>query len=240
MNWYKKIRIASVTFSVEGSNEIAQPLHSLDVCHELINFIWYKLGVGGKTGLKMNNIEPDTSETSYNDPLGRINIYMTPETSEEEIRYIIDQYNQYKAGDIKLKFLGISESGIGRGPTARIIISENKTTEMEELPEMNVANGNAFAIIQMLANEGLNIDPNEYGGVINIDELETIINKLEQEEYLVQPYVQEPTEEIGEQGATIYDQGRSYEQLSRYIDKLKEMINYIKINNLPNRNINYG
>jgi len=240
MNWYKKTKYSSISFWIEGSDKISQPMHALDVCGDIHKFIWYVLGIGEEMGLGYNDIEPDTSETDYNDPLGRINVYINPNIKEKSMKYIVNQYNQHRLGDIKLDFLGINKSGARNSDVARIKISENNTTQFEEIPEMNMANGNAFAVFQMLANEGLPINPSEYAGEINIDQLEIIINKLGQEEYLMQPYIKEPTEEEGEGGAKMYDGGRDYDRLKGYLSGLEQMINYVKTNNLPSRVINYG
>ena len=44
-----------------------------------------------------------------------------------------------------------------------------------------MANGNAQAVLQMLANEGLAIDPNEMAGEIDIDQLRAVMSKLEED-----------------------------------------------------------
>ncbi len=241
MNWYKNIKIASVTFALDGTYDMAKPMHALDVCQDLVEYIWYDLKIGETTGIMLNDIEPDISETHHDDPFGRINIYMNSKITEETIRNIIDQYNQHKTGYIKLKFLGIDKSRIRNIDTARLIIEENETIHIEEIPTLNVANENAYAIIRMLYNEGIPIASSaDLIGQIEVGALEIAIDNIEQNDYMMQAYTQKPTEEINEQSGGYYDQGRSYEQLKGYLEALREMINYAKMHDLPNKIINYG
>ena len=83
-----------------------------------------------------------------------------------------------------------------------------------------MANSNAHAVLEMLANEGLPVDPNEYAGTIDADQLKTVISKLRQDAYVMQPYTEEPSDEVGEQGAQMFSGGRSLGQLQGYIDGL--------------------
>lgn len=246
MNWYnKQLKTASVTFSIEGAFSAAKPMHSLDVCFDLVNFVWYTLKVGDAIRLMSNDVEPDISETRHDDPFGKINIYMNPNITPEIIEYIIKEYNKHRFGSIKLKLLGTNKSSsrvVDGEPTdtARLIIEENNTTDIEQMPEMNLANGNAIALIKMLEQAGLKVGYDDLIGSINVDELDTVIRQLEQNELTMRSYTEEPTEEINEQGGGMYNQGRSYEQVRSYIDRLKEMINYINTHKLPNRTINYS
>lgn len=242
MNWYKNhLKIASITFSIEGTDKIAQPMNKLDIVNDLANYIFYKMGVGKNLGMKWDDIDPDTSSGDVFAPDGQINIYLRNQIDTQTIERIINGYNKDKAGIIELQFLGINKSGLNPSlDTARILITKNKTTDFQEVPSMNLSNSNAIALLQMLANEGVSIGQDAYSGVIDINQLDEAINRLEQEEYVMQPYTQRPSEETGEHGAKMYDMGRSYEQLKRYLDGLRKMINYVRVNNLPNGNIVYG
>tara|TARA_Y100000310_G_scaffold55023_1_gene50439 strand:+ start:19701 stop:20432 length:732 start_codon:yes stop_codon:yes gene_type:complete len=243
MNWYKKaklVKVASVTFWVEGSQDISQPMHKLDICHDLSNFVFYEMKIGQQFGFQWDDFDPDISSGDFDAPTGPINIYLrNPNIKEGIVKNIIDEYNNYKFGSIKLKFIEINKSGVREDVNvARVLIEENNTVESEQLPEMNIANDNSMALIQLLNNEGMsNLDP--YGGTINADELKAAISNIESNDFIIDTYTQEPGEVEGGIGKA-YDFGRSYEQLKRYINRLKEMINYIEVNNLPIRQINYG
>ena len=243
MNWYKRtnLKLASVSFWINGTDKIAKPMTRLDICHDLANFVFYKLSIGQKLGIRWNDIDPDASSGSVFSPTGNINIYLKNASIKDGIiKGIVEQYNQYRYESIKLKFLMINKSGLNSNlNTARILVEENKTTELQEIPEFNVANANSDALIQLLSNEGMGqLDP--YNGELDINLLKTTIQNIEQNNYIMQPYTQPSTVEQMENGSTFIDYGRSYEQLKGYIDMLKNMINYIEQNNLPDKKINYG
>ena len=50
----------------------------------------------------------------------------------------------------------------------------------------------------------------------------------------------EPTRQIGEQGAVMYDAGRSIDQVKRYMNSLKQIVDYINKNNLPKKEIYFS
>jgi hypothetical protein len=247
MNWYKKAnhkKIASVTFWVEGTDKISQPMNKLDICNNLYRFI-YNNGLSEQLGLGFDAVDPDASSGNVFGPDGPISIYLgNPNVRGETIQNIINKYNEDMAGMIKLRFLEINKSGARRDTNvARILIEENNTTNFEEIPEMNVSNANARALLELLSNEGmegLSGDDEGIGGTLNVAELKNTINNIEQNNYVLNTYTQEPTMEKEEGKPTMYDGGRSYEQLSRYINGLKEIINYIEKNNLPLMQINFG
>ena len=243
MNWYKRANInklASVTFWVEGSDQITQPMTKLDICQDLAQFIFYGINLGQKLGFQWDDIDPDVSSGDVFASTGQFNIYLRNKNIKSGIvENILNQYNEHKQL-IELKLLEINKSGIKPDlNTARVIIVRNDTANLESLPEMNVANANANAIIQLLSNEGMGqLDP--YGGTLDSTQLKTVISNIEQNSYLLDTYTKEPTEDISEGRPIIIDMGRSYERLKGYIDNLKKMINYIEKNNLPVKQINYG
>ena len=242
MNWYKKAfyKQSSVTFWIEGADKITQPMNKLEVCSDLSKFIIYEMKIGQKLGIGWQDVDPDMSSGTVFAPTGQINIYLkNPNIKSGIIENIVDQYNSNRTGLIKLKFLEINKSGARDINVARVLVEENNTTNLEKLPEINIANANSVALIQLLQNEGMsNLDP--YGGTLNIDELKAAIKNIEDNDFTINTYTQEPTEEKTPGQAAMYDHGRSYSQLSSYIDRLKNMISYIEENNLPVKKINYG
>jgi len=242
-NWYKKAfinKFASVTYWIEGSDKISQPMSKGDISNDLARFVFDDLQLGQRLGFTYQDFDPDMSEGNISDSLGNISIYLkNPNIKAGIIENILDKYNQHKQM-IHLTLLNINQSGIDPSlNAARISIDKNDTVESEQLPTMNLSNSNSSALLQLLQNEGVEgLDP--YGGVIPIDTLKQALNNIEQNDFMLNTYTQEPTEESEEGKATVMDFGRSYEQISRYINGLKEMIAYVDNNNLPVREINYG
>ena len=213
----------------------------LDIVNDLFRFVFYELRVGEKFGFDMHSFDPDTSSGSPFDTTGQINIYLkNPNIKGGIIKGIIDQYNQHKAGLINLRLLEINKSGLNPNlNTARVIIEENNTENLEELPTLNVSNSNSVALMQLLGNEGLGqLDP--YSGTLDAGSLKQAIINIEKDDFIMNTFTQERTEEQEEGGPLFIDMGRSLGQLQRYIDVLKGMINYIENKNLPVKKINYG
>ena len=94
MNWYKQanIKIASVSFWIDGLDKISKPMHKLNICSDLHNFIWYNLDMGKELGVSFSDIDPDISEGGAFDPLGRINIYVQPGTDPKTERQEISRH----------------------------------------------------------------------------------------------------------------------------------------------------
>jgi len=243
MNWYKKAhlnKISSVTFWIEGSDRITQPMNKLDICNDLSEFVFYDLKLGRKLGFSSSDdFDPDTSSGDFNEYTGQINIYLeNPAIKSGIISNILEQYNKEKEL-INLSLIEINKSGVRDVNVARVSIDKNDTVNTETIPRMNLANPNALALIQLLENEGMgNLE--KPGGSINVDSLRTVLDNIDQNRYLLQTYTQEPSEETNPGQATMIDQGRSYERMERYINGLREMVDYIDNNNFPVKIINYG
>lgn len=112
-------------------------------------------------------------------------------------------------------------------------------TDYEMPVELNVSNANAQAIIDML---GLEFDYSGYIPPERMPELRRKLIKLKNGE--IDAYTKEPTKQQGPvrrykdddgmdrigRGATVYDFGRSNEQVKRYIDKLLELLDFAQKN----------
>jgi hypothetical protein len=115
---------------------------------------------------------------------------------------------------------------------------EGKTTEyVSNSPELNVANANGSAILNMLG-----LDNNDYSGVIHNKDLPNIrrtLLKLKNSD--ISKHTQEPThtkgkisvkhdDELGvpriSRGAEVYDMGRSQSQINRYVDSFLELVTF--------------
>jgi hypothetical protein len=108
-------------------------------------------------------------------------------------------------------------------------------------PELNVSNSNGIAIQEML---GLDAD---YSGVIPYEELPNLIRKLiKLKNQSVSQYTQEPNKSqgsmgswedeqgqthIGRKGPTMYDFGRSQQQVESYIERLIKLIQFAQKHN---------
>ena len=239
MNWFKKI--ASVTFSIADTDKVSQPMNLLDICSDISNFIYYEAKIGKDTGIKFDHIEPDTSRSQFDAPLGYINFYLHKTNVDiEYIKRAIEMYNQSRMGKIKIAVHQEDQSGVRKGNVIRLEVIENDTVNYEEIPDMNLSNENARALLKLLGDEGVSNVSDELGGQLNINEVKQAILDIEANGYVIQTYTQKPMMEEGEGGSSFYQGGRSIEQFRRYFETLKQMIDYVEQNNISNRFINYG
>jgi len=237
-NWYKQyIKIASVSFYIEGTEKIAQPMGLLDICNDITKFIYHTKDVKGLR-FTYDTISPDTSSSDFDAPTGIINFYLTdPKIDINFVKEIIQNYNKIKYPFIKIDIMKQEQSNSYVYQVVRLNVIENRTKEYEYVPEFNIANDNFHALIELLHQYGLNIDTNEYTGSIDVNDLQKILSSLGTDDYLLEPFASEPSKEKGDKGMTMIDFGRSKEQLRSYLEMLKKMIDYIKKNNLPNGKI---
>jgi len=240
MNWFRKtIKLASVTFFIEGSENIAQPMTLLDISFDIVKFILYEKKLKGLK-LTYDSISPDTSSNDYYATTGIINFYLTdPRLNKDFVTSLVEDYNKYKP-NIRVSVGPEEQSGIYKHKVIRLHIFENNTTEIEEIPSFNVSNDNARAILTLLKNNGLNIDPNSYAGVIDVDNLKQALQQIQSEDFQIPAHTQ-PSTTISEPGNSIItDMGRSQEQINRYLSNFAEIIKWIDKNDLPSRKINYA
>ena len=239
MNWFKKI--ASVTFWIDDTDKISQPMNLLDICEDIKNFIYYEAKIGENTGIIFDSIEPDTSRSEYDGPLGYINFYLY--NTNVDISYVeeaINMYNASRFNKIKIAVRGEDESGVRKGNVIRLEVIENNTVNFEQIPIMNLSNANARILLYLLRNEGVSNISDDLMGQININELKNAIMDIESNDFVLQTYTRDTTIDQEEGKPTMIDFGTNIEQIKRYFENLKQMINYIEQNNIPNRIINYG
>ena len=244
MNWFKKIafkKTASVTFSIEGTYNVAQPMDLLTISSDLINFIFY---VKKLKGLKItyDSIAPDTSSSDYSAPTGIINFYLSdPRLNIEFVKSLISDYNEYKDPFIALDVLREEKSGVSKYNVIRINVVKNETTDIEKLPELNVSNSNAIALLTLLSHYGTPVNIDDLSGSIDVNILENAINRIDNMDVdVLDDYTQESSQSTGENGARAIDFGRSKQQVERYLAGLRSIINYARKENLSNAQIQYA
>ncbi len=225
MNWYKTIKIATLNFSIEGTDKISQPMTTHNILYDLLNFI-PTLNISGKIGLDAGN------EVSVNAATGEIKLYMSNEINANTMVDIIYEYNQYRAGQVELTLLEFDETSEVNFNNTTILVSENETSGIEQIPKAKVSIHETDIFLRMLYEQGMLIDLNFNSGTLDINQLEKIINKLEQNENLIRPYTDE---NMTNPGQGLIPLGK----LKVYFFQLKNMINYIRKNNLPNKVIKY-
>jgi len=238
MNWYKKTtKFASISFYIEDSHKVAQPTNLLEICFDITKFIYYVKNLKGLK-IRQDSVAPDTSHSRFDEPTGTINFYLTDERVDKAfVDSLIHDYNEYKFPSIEIKVGDQEKSGVSDFDVVRLHVTKNDTFDLEELPSINLVNTNAAMLLNLLQANGVNVDPNEFSGVINVDELKAALNRIEQEEYQLPAYTRdtEISEEPGK--AKLHDFGVDVSRIKRYLDGLKIIAQYIDNNNLTNRNI---
>jgi len=238
MNWFKKI--ASVTFSISDSHKIAQPMDLMNIASDLVEFVFFVKGLKG-LNIRYDHIVPDMSSSDISAPKGIINFYLSdPRLTLDFVKMLVNDYNKHKDPHIALEVLKEEKSGIMKYNVVRINVVKNDTIEFEHLPEFNIANSNAIALLTLLSHYGMPVK-DESVGDLDVDILEQVLNRIDAIDYdVLDSYTQDLEESIGEHGAISIDLGRSKEQLERYLSSLKSMVSYIRQSNMPNAEIQYG
>jgi len=238
LNWYKNIiKLASISFYIEDSHKVAQPMNLLEICFDISKFIYY---VKNLKGLDMthDHISPDTSHSRFDAPTGTINFYLSDKrVNKEFVESLIHDYNQYKYPLIEIKVGEQEKSGVSKFDVVRLHVVKNETVDIEELPSMNLANVNAALLLNLLQANGVSVDPNESSGVINVDELKVALDRIDQEEYQLPAYTREPEIEDKPGQVQSYGFGVDISRIKRYLEGLKIIVQYIDNKNLANRNI---
>lgn len=199
----------------------------MDLSYVLQKFASEKVGFY----LDINSISPDGDD--FDKMEGIINWYVTDKVSEEQQRQIIQEWIQeMQLLDYKIKVTGpdvsgLNESGFSPGPGVgdestlmvyRIHVLQNGSLNYMQVPDMNVSNVNAQALMTALG------VPFDYVGSIDLHELKT---KLEMfTPYHRQELVQDPTSGGEEGKVEWYDAGRSEDRVDRYIDNLTRMVDF--------------
>jgi hypothetical protein len=192
MNWYKRahVKTASVTFMIEGTHNIAKPMTVLDVCSDIEKYLFYVAKIHPSFGVGWQDIDPNPDDAW--EPTGFIEFYLqNPHLKEGIIKGWVAGYNEHKAGAIVLRFVGISQSDRFKNMRqANLEVIENNTSTMEGIPQFNVANANAIALITMLQHAGLTSAQDPYHGILNVDDLQAALKNIADNDYMIQTFTQ--------------------------------------------------
>jgi len=158
-------KFASVTFFPSGSHKMAGPKDLDSIARDMA-------GIGSQKGI-LGGIDPmeimaDGLEVGKF--TGIINVYLPSKESVKSVKDLVDAFNKEQAGIIELALLRVDRSKMRDMPVARVEVVKNETSEYEGIPEANMANANAKMVLEMLAQHGLPVDPNEYTGSFSVDD----------------------------------------------------------------------
>jgi hypothetical protein len=156
-NWLQKIaasicKTASITFSIQGSGRISQPKTLQSICHDIDQLI-------GDTyprswivdGLLNNTIVPDAPQ--WDDLMGNINWYVPAQVDPSEVEpYISMAIKELALLGIDIQASQKSRSRMMHPHAYKIVLQvrNNETQNIEKIPKLNLANGNAGTILELL------------------------------------------------------------------------------------------
>lgn len=242
-NWYKTAKVvqASITFYPAGSDKIAKPMGVGEISFELMRFI--KL-----PGVHAGHNDIMTDGDDFFKALGIINFYENKKSglTPPIVQNIVADYNQFKAGIVVLKIQKREISKMYNCPVVRVEVVLNHTLDYPEIPEINVSNNSAYQFLTYLKDQGLRVDPEEPNGALSADELKFILSDNRPPSPSSYSNLESPSSiaiqnELGESGATWVNAAKPIdERFQKYIERFKQMIDYIDKYQLPNRTILYN
>lgn len=244
---------ASVTFFLPDSHKISQPKTILDLSHELSNFFFNGTSIQHEVAPVMNDISPDgfddfdkptgtinvyprkRVEPPKNSSIDYIDWYNLSEdekirmgsqvfdNSLENMMPVIDEWISGKEIEGYKIEKQMDVSNMTQGPVLRLHVRENPSTEYESIPEVNMSNSNAAAVIRSM---GLLPEPS---GSIDVDTLLYMINQTTQQDMTrnTQPS-QIEYDENGE--ISRFEGGRDETYIDSRIQQLYGLADYAKQN----------
>lgn len=219
MNWLQKI--ATVTFTLEGSHKISQPKTVDDLGYELLKFVHEKYG----DFMGIHDISSDGDDLGK--MTGKINWYVSDKVPEnQQIQIMQEWIQEMSLMDYNMQISGPERSGMNDwNPNPdkpelmvyRIHVLQNGSENYMEIPEINMANSNANDVMNAI---GVQFD---WTGSVELNELKT---KLEMfTPYQQQELIQEP-EYSPEDKVQMVDFGRDEDRIERYISGLRRMVEF--------------
>jgi hypothetical protein len=165
-NWITAhCKFASVTFSPAGSYKVSRPKDLEAIASEMAR-VGHDKGVLGK--IDPNEIMADGLETGKF--TGTINVYLSDKESATSVRALVEAFNLDQAGTIEVVLSKVERSKSTGGLVARVEVARNETAGYEEVPEANMANGNARMVLELLSEHGLPVDPKDLMGSFTVDD----------------------------------------------------------------------
>lgn len=230
MNWLQKIiKTSSVTFSIVGSHKISQPKTILDLTHDLAQWGYDNIP---HDVFKANysNIVPDGD--AWDQFVGTMNWYA--ENPQAVIPYIQTAIQtELQPMGIQAHVREVNASRMYDMQAIRVEVTANETQHLEQLPEINIANGNYYQL-----NRLLQLEPGEdYSGSISAQDMLARISIARGQTDM---YTRAPTDTGGPGTgmARNIDYGLNQGQLNRYLDVLEQMAEYAL--NMNNATIHWG
>jgi len=261
MSWFRKhiralasfVKSASVTFYVSGTHKIAQPKDMMDLSHHLLHWADQQNAPRNLMSHGYESIVPDG--TDFDKYTGTINWYIDQSQTESSDLDLAKWYAQ-RWLDEEMQPLGImgsirevNPSGmyVERKPSEgqeaqpinviRIEIAENASTEIEQIPELNVSNNTAAILTTMLGlGEPEKVDLlgaetyTSSSGEVGIDEMEqrarSALTRGNISEFTREPEQYRPEEG----GPTHYFSGMSADRLTEMLSRLIDMCQWARKN----------
>lgn len=185
-NWFHRHKknnfnkVSSVTFDLNDAYKISQPKDILSLSGDFSTFCQkHNLYSDAFRSSAYNNlIGPDGDD--YDKLVGTMNIYVPNSDftsyNKEAYEGAIKAWISDKAVEGYKITYRLDKSRMSGGPVYRVEIQENPTASYETIPSVNMANGNAFAILRLLQ------IPEEPSGQIDLQDLRQRIISISEEE----------------------------------------------------------
>jgi hypothetical protein len=237
----------------DGAQKIAQPQTILDLCHDLSKHFYYGTKIEHGAMPLMNDIAPDGYGFDQFEGTMNVypnTRDMPPENASDELArewWTLSEEEKSRHGGRKIdnsleammpvidEWIGLKEaegyviekrmdtSNMTNGPVLRIEIKENASKEYEQIPEVNMNNENAAAVIRSM---GLLPEPS---GTIDVDTLLYMINSVEQQDMI--RHTKEDKVHYDEEGnPNMFEYGRDENYIDMRIQQLYGLADYAKRN----------
>jgi len=159
---------------------------------------------------------------------GKINWYVTDKVPEDQQIQIMQEWIQEMLlMDYNMQISGPERSGMNDWnpdpnrpelKVYRIHVLQNGSENYMEIPEMNMANSNAYDVMNAL---GVQFD---WSGSVELNELKTKLDMFNP--YQQQELIREPEYSQEEDKVQMIDFGRDEDRVERYISGLRRMVDF--------------
>ena len=203
------LKLGSITFSLPGAGKRAQPKDFISILTSAE--VWDMSHGNSFFRIDEWDGNPDNFTGSFRWRIGEGN---TPASSRANVeRWKAEEMDPF--GVTMNIDLGQDENG----QFWNITVTQNESQNWEQIPEMNLANDNAQALLQML---GI---PFDYDGSIDLATLKQKLDRVHHN--MMTEFTQDPSSGRSETGGPmVHEFGRDIAQLKRYVDGLNQMVEY--------------